>query len=133
VERWTVLATIDMAGPQQPVKRRRRRLRLLEVVATIIGIFFAAVFVGSTFLVAFLIVTWGDPDTSFPFGAAARANPGSVRLFKGLGIGIFAALAIVSWGVTDMFLDHPWSRLRRWWRRRRERGRGPGPPYSEEK
>ncbi|MGH2556629.1 MAG: hypothetical protein ACRDHO_13050 [Actinomycetota bacterium] len=111
-------------GPQQPVKRRRRRFRLLETVATTIGILFAVVFAGSTFLVVFLVLTWGDADTTFPFGAAARASPGSVRLFKGLGIGIFAALAIVSWGVMDVFLDHPVSRLRgamRRWRSGDER------------
>ncbi|MGH2663273.1 MAG: hypothetical protein ACRDH8_10820 [Actinomycetota bacterium] len=50
---------------------------------------------------------------------AARIPPGTPR-------------TIVSWGVTDLFLDHPVSRLRRWWKRRRQR-EGPGPPYSDEK
>jgi hypothetical protein len=115
-----------------PKQRKRSRVRPLEVVSTIIGILFAGTFLFSTFVVVLLVVTWGDPDTTFPFGAAARADPGSVRLFKGLGIGIFATLAIVSWGVTDFFLDHPIARYRKWRRRRREGG-GAEEPYSEEK
>ncbi len=121
-----------MSDSPPPVKRRRRRVRLIDVVSTTIGILFAGVFLFSTFVVVLLIFSWSDPDTTFPFGAAARADPGSVRLFKGLGIGIFATLAIVSWGVTEFFLDHPIARFRKWRRRRRESDR-PAEPYSEEK
>jgi hypothetical protein len=89
-----------------------RRVDKFETLMGVLGALFLAIAVGSVALSIYLGVTFTAPDENF------RGGSGMTRVLKGIGILMFAALAVASFGVADSLLGHHLSRILR---RRRQR------------
>jgi hypothetical protein len=96
-----------------PPTERRRRLDRFEIVMAALGGVFLALSIGSVVALVTLIASIGDVDPEFP---------GSVHLLiviRGLGIGLFAVMAVVTFGVANWLVG---GRLWAWVRARFRRG-----------
>lgn len=90
-----------------------RRVDKFETLMGVLGVLFLAIALGSVMLSVYLGVTFSAPDEGF------RGGSGMTRVLKGIGILMFGALGVASFGVADALLGHHLSRILRRVRRRR--------------
>jgi hypothetical protein len=97
---------------------RRRSFDGFEGFMVALGVLFMALSVVSIVVVIALVIALPSADVDFPTGTGLPTNPSTIRIAKIFGIVLFGLLALVAYSVSDLLLEHPWQRLRRWLRKR---------------